>query len=87
MNFKEAAELVKKLQNEPSNDEKLELYGLYKQVTVGDINTTRPGFWDMVGKAKWDAWKARDGISKEECETLYISFVKKLSSKYGIRVN
>merc|ERR1712195_85071 len=43
-----------------SNDEKLEAYGLYKQATVGDVNTDRPGMLNFSGKSKWDAWKARD---------------------------
>ena len=44
-----------------SNDEKLEAYGLYKQATVGDVNTDRPGMLNFSGKSKWDAWKAREG--------------------------
>ena len=40
-----------------TNDELKEIYGLYKQATVGDINTERPGMLDFKGKAKWDSWK------------------------------
>ena len=46
-----------------SNEEKLEFYALFKQGTVGDVNTERPGMLDMKGKAKWDAWKAKEGMS------------------------
>ena len=46
-----------------SNEDKLEFYGLFKQGTVGDVNTERPGMLDMKGKAKWDAWKAKEGMS------------------------
>uniref|UniRef100_A0A915CY46 ACB domain-containing protein n=1 Tax=Ditylenchus dipsaci TaxID=166011 RepID=A0A915CY46_9BILA len=48
--FEEAAEQVKKLKKTPSNDELLELYALYKQATVGDNNTDKPGMLDMKGK-------------------------------------
>ena len=47
-----------------SNDEKLEAYGLYKQATVGDVNTDRPGMLNFSGKSKWDAWKAREGTHR-----------------------
>ena len=60
----EAVEEMKKL----SNDKQLEVYSLFKQATVGDINTARPGMLDMKGKAKWDAWKVREGMSKEDAE-------------------
>ncbi|GJX50990.1 strictosidine synthase-like 12-like protein [Tanacetum coccineum] len=46
-----------------SNDNKLALYGLYKQATVGPVNTDRPGMFSMAERAKWDAWKAVEGIS------------------------
>lgn len=51
--FQTAAEEVKKLSKKPSNDHLLLLYGLYKQVTVGDNNTDQPGFFSFEAKAKW----------------------------------
>ncbi|XP_014779400.1 acyl-CoA-binding protein [Octopus bimaculoides] len=81
--FTKAAEEVKGLSITPSNDELLELYSLYKQATVGDINTEKPGILDMKAKAKWNAWNDRKGTSKEEAETLYIKKVKELKSKQG----
>ena len=39
----------------------LELYGLYKQGTEGDVSTSRPGMFDLKGKAKWDAWNSNKG--------------------------
>ncbi|XP_077455304.1 peroxisomal carnitine O-octanoyltransferase-like isoform X3 [Stigmatopora argus] len=57
--FEKAAEDVKTLTTRPSDQELLDLYGLYKQATVGEINTERPGLFDMKGKAKWDAWNSR----------------------------
>ncbi|KAL4688322.1 acyl-CoA-binding protein isoform X3 [Trachypithecus francoisi] len=54
--FEKAAEEVKHLKTKPADDEMLFIYGRYKQATVGDVNTERPGMLDFTGKAKWDAW-------------------------------
>ena len=51
-----------------ADDEFLQLYSLFKQATVGDINTNRPGMLDFKGKAKWDAWEKVKGKSKEDAE-------------------
>eukprot|EP01010_Urceolus_cornutus_P002429 NODE_3115_length_408_cov_174.013928_g2492_i0.p1 GENE.NODE_3115_length_408_cov_174.013928_g2492_i0~~NODE_3115_length_408_cov_174.013928_g2492_i0.p1 ORF type:complete len:122 (-),score=45.86 NODE_3115_length_408_cov_174.013928_g2492_i0:42-353(-) len=57
----------------PSTDaEKLLVYGLYKQATIGDVNTSRPGMLDFTGKAKWDAWEKQKGKSKEEAMKAYV---------------
>jgi diazepam-binding inhibitor (GABA receptor modulating acyl-CoA-binding protein) len=40
---------------------KLEIYALYKQGLIGDVNTDRPGMLDFKGKAKWDAWSGKKG--------------------------
>lgn len=50
----------------------MDLYGLYKQATVGDCNTSKPGMLDFVGKAKWDAWNQFKGIKSSEAMELYI---------------
>lgn len=55
---------MKKLKTSPSNDELLELYALYKQGTVGDNTTAKPGIFDMKGKAKWTAWDGKKGNSQ-----------------------
>lgn len=83
--FEKAAADAKNLQAKPSDQEMLELYSLYKQATVGDCNTTRPGMLDFTGKAKWDAWDARKGTSKEDAESKYIETVKKLIATYGLK--
>lgn len=82
--FLTAAEDVKKLTERPSDQELLDLYGYYKQVTVGDINTDRPGMlsFDLKGKAKWDNWNSRKGMSKEDAEQVYIKLVEQLKQKY-----
>ncbi|TNN02581.1 peroxisomal carnitine O-octanoyltransferase isoform X2 [Takifugu flavidus] len=57
--FEKIAEDVKKVKTRPTDQELLDLYGLYKQAIVGDVNTDRPGLLDLKGKAKWDAWESR----------------------------
>ncbi|KAL4066924.1 acyl-CoA-binding protein [Scleroderma yunnanense] len=52
--------------------QKLTFYKYYKQVIEGDVNTPRPGLFDFVGKAKWDAWKSVEGVSKEEAQRAYV---------------
>ena len=59
-----------------SNDDKLEFYGLFKQATVGDNGTQRPGMFDPKGRAKWDAWEAKKGMSKDDAEAAYVQKVK-----------
>ncbi|CAH8497621.1 unnamed protein product [Schistosoma turkestanicum] len=83
--FNNHAEKVKKLRTKPNDSELLELYGLYKQVTVGDNNTSAPGMFDLKGKAKWNAWNGRKGMCKEEAKNLYVNKVKSLIEKYGLQ--
>ncbi|ORY90450.1 acyl-CoA-binding protein [Syncephalastrum racemosum] len=80
--FEKAAADVKNLPKKPSNDELLALYALFKQATVGDNNTERPGMFDMQGKYKWDAWTEKKGLSSEEAEKQYIALVEELKTKY-----
>ncbi|XP_007057109.1 acyl-CoA-binding protein isoform X1 [Chelonia mydas] len=82
--FDKAAEEVKQLKSQPTDEEMLYIYSHFKQATVGDINTERPGFLDFKGKAKWDAWNALKGIPKEEAVKAYIAKVEELKGKYGI---
>ncbi|XP_077968493.1 acyl-CoA-binding protein-like [Styela clava] len=80
--FDKAAEDVKKITQRPSDEEMLKTYSLYKQATIGDCNTTRPGMLDFTGKAKWDAWDGRKGTSKEDAQKAYVAHVKELIAKY-----
>ena len=82
--FEKAAIEAKKLAARPTDDEVKAVYSLYKQATVGDCNIERPGMLDFTGKAKWDAWDARKGMSKEEAEGDYITTVEELKAKYGL---
>ncbi|KAJ7762007.1 acyl-CoA-binding protein [Mycena maculata] len=56
----------------PSQEDQLYFYKYFKQAKVGDNTTTRPGMLEFVGKAKWDAWKSVEGVSKEEAMKLYV---------------
>ncbi|XP_044531039.1 acyl-CoA-binding protein-like [Gracilinanus agilis] len=75
---------VKVLKTKPNDDEILFIYSHYKQATVGDVNTDRPGRTDFKGKAKWDAWNSLKGISKEDAIKAYIQKVEELKKKYRI---
>uniref|UniRef100_A0A3P9KQE8 Acyl-CoA binding domain containing 7 n=1 Tax=Oryzias latipes TaxID=8090 RepID=A0A3P9KQE8_ORYLA len=82
--FKTVAEDVKKVKTRPSNEELLTLYGLYKQSLVGDINIDKPGALDATGRAKWESWNSRNGMSKDDAMSTYITNAKEIISKYGI---
>lgn len=62
--FEAAQQRLQKLAKNPGNEAKLKLYGLFKQSTVGPVNTKRPGITDFVGRAKWDAWNGLNGMSQ-----------------------
>jgi acyl-CoA-binding protein len=76
--FKTAQEDVRKLSSMPSSDDLLELYALYKQGTEGDVSGKRPGMLDIKGRAKFDAWAGRKGMSKEAAQLAYVALVKRL---------
>lgn len=84
MSFEEKAEAVKNLKEKPTDQELLDLYALYKQVTVGDVNTARPGMLDFKGKAKWDAWEKKKGVSSEDAKAEYTKLADELIGKYGL---
>ncbi|KAH9404417.1 hypothetical protein TYRP_000240 [Tyrophagus putrescentiae] len=81
--FEEAAELVKKLKTRPTDQELLEIYGLYKQGTEGDCNIPKPGMFDLKGKAKWEHWNSLKGMSKADAQKKYIAKVHELAKTYG----
>ena len=76
--FAAAATAVKKLADDPGNDAKLTLYALYKQGSEGDVAGKRPGFTDMVGRAKYDAWAKVKGMAQDEAMQKYVDLVKSL---------
>ncbi|XP_056458720.1 acyl-CoA-binding protein homolog isoform X4 [Gadus chalcogrammus] len=82
--FEKIAEDVKKMKTRPSDLQLLDLYGFYKQAVVGDINIDKPGMTDMKGKAKWEYWNTRKGMSKEDAMSSYIALAKELIQKHGM---
>jgi acyl-CoA-binding protein len=81
--FSDAQIQVKQLTKSPATDELLELYALYKQGTSGDVQGSRPGMMDFKGRAKYDAWAARKGTSKDAAMQSYVDLVAKLKKKYA----
>lgn len=79
--FEAAVKLVNNLPEKPSDEYLLELYGLYKQSTVGDINIDEPSFWNFRDKAKWNAWKQFEGKLAPEAKKQYIYLAKHLHHK------
>ncbi len=79
--FEQAVAAVSDLTDDPGNDTKLRLYALYKQATVGDVSGKRPGFLDLVGRAKYDAWAALAGVSTEAAEADYVTEVARLTGR------
>ena len=77
--FEDAQKRVKELKSAPSNDELLELYAFYKQATVGDVSGSRPGMLDLKGRAKYDAWTKKKGVSKDDAMTKYVALVDRLT--------
>jgi diazepam-binding inhibitor (GABA receptor modulator, acyl-CoA-binding protein) len=61
------------------NDALLDLYSLFKQATSGDVSGSRPGMMDIKGRAKYDAWQKRKGMSKDAAMQAYIDLVGKLA--------
>ncbi|GLC46052.1 hypothetical protein PLESTM_001819900 [Pleodorina starrii] len=80
-----ALDATASLPDNVSNDDKLEMYALYKQASIGDCNTAQPGIFDPKGRAKWSAWNAKKGTSQEEAMQKYIELVAALKAKYGTK--
>ncbi|MBK7956159.1 MAG: acyl-CoA-binding protein [Candidatus Accumulibacter sp.] len=70
----------KSLSERPDNATMLKLYALYKQSTDGDVEGRRPGFTDLVGRAKYDAWAAIKGTGSDDAMQQYIALVEKLQA-------
>ena len=77
--FEAAVANSKKLSEKPDNATLLQLYSLYKQATEGDVEGKRPGFTDMVGRAKWDAWNGVKGTSQDDAMQQYVDLIESLS--------
>ncbi|MFN3493588.1 MAG: acyl-CoA-binding protein [Hydrogenophaga sp.] len=77
--FEAAVAQSKSLSERPDNTTLLKIYGLYKQATSGDNAEKKPGFGDMVGRAKWDAWNGLKGTGAEDAMQQYIDLIDSLS--------
>jgi diazepam-binding inhibitor (GABA receptor modulating acyl-CoA-binding protein) len=78
--FVQAQSDVKNLAQRPGNDVLLKLYALYKQGSQGDAAGNRPGMFDLVGRAKYDAWKALAGTAPTEAQAQYVALVRELQA-------
>ena len=76
--FEAAVAGSKKLSERPDNATLLKIYGLYKQATAGDNTEKKPGFGDMIGRAKWDAWNGMKGTSSEDAKKQYVELIQSL---------
>ncbi len=77
--FEAAVANSKSLSERPDNNTLLKLYALYKQGTSGDNGEKKPGFGDMVGRAKWDAWNGIKGVSKDDAMQQYVDLIESLT--------
>jgi len=76
--FDKAVADSKALPEKPDNMTLLKIYALYKQATAGDAEGKRPGFTDMVGRAKWDAWNELQGKSSDDAKQAYVDLIESL---------
>ncbi len=78
LEFQKAATSVNSLTERPTDKQLLQLYGLYKQATVGDCNTTKPSFINIKESSKWNSWTERKGLSKEDAMKKYVNVVNQI---------
>ena len=77
--FDAAAAAAKQTRKKPDNATLLKLYAYYKQATEGDVKGDRPGGFDFVGGAKFDAWSKLKGMSTDDAMTSYVKQVERLN--------
>ncbi|GAA6025011.1 hypothetical protein JCM10207_004763 [Rhodosporidiobolus poonsookiae] len=87
--FERAVDIIQSLPKsgpiQTNYDEKLQLYSVYKQATEGDVKASRPGMFDVLGRAKWDAWNKRKGLNQREAERLYVEALLKILRGFSDR--
>jgi diazepam-binding inhibitor (GABA receptor modulator, acyl-CoA-binding protein) len=76
--FDQAVADSKNLPDRPDNSTLLKLYALFKQGSAGDVDGKRPGFTDMFGRAKWDAWNEIKGTTQDDAKKQYIALIEEL---------
>lgn len=77
--FDKAMADSKNLSERPDNATLLQIYALYKQGSVGDNTEKKPGFSEMVARAKWDAWSKLKGTSQDDAMQQYVDLIESLS--------
>jgi acyl-CoA-binding protein len=78
--FAQAQEDVQQLPERPGNLTLLRLYALFKQASEGDVHGDKPGFTDIVGKYKYEAWSALQGTAQDTAKQQYVELVESLKS-------
>lgn len=78
--FEHAQQAVQGLAERPDNETLLRLYGLYKQGSEGDVSGDKPGFFDFVGTAKYEAWAGLKGLTQADARQQYIDLVARLAA-------
>ena len=78
--FEQATRDIQALPDRPDNDTLLRLYALYKQGSDGDVSGDKPGFFDFVGTAKYEAWSKLKGTAPDDAKQKYVDLVKKLTA-------
>jgi acyl-CoA-binding protein len=78
--FEQATRDIQALPDRPDNDTLLRLYALYKQGSDGDVSGDKPGFFDFVGTAKYEAWARLKGTTPDDAKQQYVDLVKKLTA-------
>lgn len=78
--FEQAIADSKNLSERPDNMTLLRIYALFKQATAGDVEGKRPGFADMIGRAKWDAWETLKGTGSDDAMRQYIALIEDLKA-------
>jgi acyl-CoA-binding protein len=79
--FEQAAAAAKALPDRPDDQTLLQLYALYKQGSVGDVQGAKPGFFDFVGAAKYEAWERLRGTGQEDARRQYVKLIRKLGGE------
>ncbi len=77
--FEQASVKSKSLSERPDNDTLLQLYALYKQGSQGDVSGEKPGFFDFIGTAKYEAWAKLKGTDQDEAKQKYVDLVNRLA--------
>jgi len=80
--FEQAAVAAKSLPERPDDNTMLQLYALYKQGSAGDVQGDKPGFFDFVAAAKYEAWEKLKGTSEEDARNQYVELITKLGGKF-----